>query len=59
MSGLVIVPSSLTQAIHTAIEKALNGRPCSDQDREGLFDQLLSYYDEHGVIPAFELKQKA
>ena len=54
---LVVVPDSLRDALYAAIEKALHGRPCTDQDRETLYGQLLAYYDEHGRIPEFELKQ--
>ena len=58
MSHLVIVPNSLSDKIHAAIDKALDGRPCDDETREHLYGQLLSYFDEHGVIPDFELHAK-
>lgn len=55
MSRLVIVPNSLRDQIHAAIDKALAGRPCDDETREHLYGQLLDYFDEHGTIPDFTL----
>jgi hypothetical protein len=52
---LVIVPSSLRDAINAALDKALDGRPCDADSREVLYDQLLCYFDEHGAIPDFTL----
>lgn len=52
---LVAVPNELSDAIHTAIDKDLDGRPCDDESRRILYGQLLSYYDEHGRIPSFSL----
>jgi len=58
MSRLVIVPNDLRDKIHTAIDEALGGRPCSNEDREILYGQLLDYFDEHGCIPDFDLKEQ-
>jgi hypothetical protein len=58
MSTLLIVPNVLSAAIHEAIIKALHGRPCSDEDRDHLYHQLLAHYDEHGTIPVFSLEAK-
>lgn len=56
---LVRVPNELHNLIHTAIDKALDGRPCTDTDRKTLYDQLLSYFNEHGVVPGFSLEKSA
>jgi hypothetical protein len=50
-----IVPDSLRDAINAALDKALDGRPCDADSRAVLYDQLLCYFDEHGVIPDFAL----
>lgn len=55
---LVIVPNALSDAIYAAIDKALNGRPCVPEERESLYHRLLGYYDEHGVIPDFTLREE-
>lgn len=52
---LVIVPDWLSANINSAIDKALDGRPCGPFDRDMIFQQLLSHYDEHGTIPDFSL----
>ena len=52
---LVIVPNSLDAAIHAAIDKALEGRPCDDESRGVIYQQVLDYYYEHGAMPDFQL----
>ena len=54
---IVVVPNELHDCIRAAIVGALNGRPCSDDDREILYRQILSYFNEHGFIPDFSLKE--
>lgn len=54
---LVVVPNSLRDLLLAAIDKALVGRPCDDESREILYQQLLDYYDEHGTIPDFDLRE--
>lgn len=56
---LLIVPNTLRDAIHAAIDKALDGRPCDDESREVLYGQLLMYFNEHGRIPEFDLTEAA
>lgn len=56
--SIVIVPNSLSDAIHAAIDRELNGRPMEAEEREIIYGQLLSYYDEHGRIPDFYLKPR-
>jgi hypothetical protein len=50
-----IVPDSLRDAINAALDKALDGRPCDADSRAVLYDQLLSHFDKHGVLPDFTL----
>ena len=52
---LVIVPNVLQDAINEALDKAIVEVPDAAQDREVLYQRLLEYYDEHGVIPEFTL----
>jgi hypothetical protein len=54
---LVIVPDSLRLAINQALDEAIALQPCAAADRERLYDQLLAYFDEHGVIPLFTLSK--
>lgn len=52
---LLVVPNAIRDAIYAAIDKALDGRPCTDESREVIYGQILAYYDEYGRIPAFDL----
>ena len=54
---LCIVPERLRETLMAAIDKALNGRPCTDKDREILYGQLLAFFDQHGCIPEFTLNE--
>lgn len=51
----VILPNSLRDEINAAIDAALKGRVCSDDERRSIFAQLLSYVDAYGVLPEFSL----
>jgi len=55
----VIVPNSLRDAIYARIDAALAEFPDAASDREIFYSQLLAYFDEHGVIPEFELANKS
>ena len=52
---IVTVPDSLDQAINTALDAAFVQTPAAEPDRAVLYQQLLAYFDEHGVIPTFTL----
>ena len=54
----VIVPDSLSHAIYAKVDAAIALAPDAAPDREYFYERLLSYFDEHGVIPDFELKAK-
>jgi hypothetical protein len=55
---MVIVPNELAAAIYAKIDAALVDCPDAAPDREAFYGQLLDYFDEHGVIPAFSLVKK-
>jgi hypothetical protein len=52
---IVIVPNSLSDAIYKKIDVALVECPDATPDRELFYNHLLSYFNEHGVIPDFSL----
>lgn len=55
---MVIVPNSLSEAIYAKIDEQIALVPDAAKDREPLYQQLLDYFDEHGVIPDFSLVRK-
>lgn len=55
---IVIVPNSLRDEIYARIDKVLDGRLISDSDREIIYSLILAYFDEHGVIPDFNLEKR-
>ncbi len=56
---LVIVPDSLRAAIDKKLDEAYAKVPEASADREVHYHYLLSYFDEHGVIPEFELHKRS
>ncbi len=52
---LVIVPNSLSDAINKKLDAAIAKCPDAEKDRDTLYQQLLTYFDEHGVVPDFTL----
>lgn len=55
MTRMVIVPNELRDAINAAIDEQIAKVPDAAPDREHFYQTLLNYYDQHGVIPPFEL----
>lgn len=56
---ILIVQNYVRDAINAALDKALEGFPEeAAKEREALYQWLLGYYDEHGVIPEFKLRKK-
>ena len=60
---MVIVPNELADAIHAKISAAIAELPegeheTAEADRPALYQHLLSYFDEHGMIPDFSLQKK-
>lgn len=54
----VIVPNSLHDEINAKLDIAIAKVPDAEKDREVLYQQLLEYFDEHGVVPDFELQRR-
>lgn len=52
---MVIVPNELADAIYEKLDAEIAKHPDAAVDRAIFFDQLLAYYDQHGVIPEFSL----
>jgi len=52
---LVIVPNDLRDAIYAKVDAALEEVPEATPDREVFYDQLLSHFNQHGVVPDFTL----
>ena len=55
---LVIVPDSLRNAINAKLDAAIAEVPDAAKDRDALYQMLLEYFDEHGVIPDFQLQKR-
>lgn len=53
--SLVIVPNEVSEAIHAALAKAAEGLILTNEEYEIHYNQLLNYFDEHGMIPEFSL----
>ena len=53
-----IVPNYIADAINANLDAAFAECPEAAKDREVLYGQLLDYFDEHCVIPDFNLKKK-
>ena len=56
--SIVIVPNQLRDAIMAKLEAEFAKFPDAEIDRDGLYHQLLAYFDEHGEIPDFRLVKK-
>lgn len=53
----IIVPNEVRDAINAKLDAAFLVCPDAAKDREILYNQLLSDYNENGTIPDFELKK--
>lgn len=53
--NIVIVPNFLRNAINEKLDTAITKCPDAKKDREILYNQLLSYFNEHGELPEFEI----
>jgi hypothetical protein len=54
----VVVPNSLSSAINQKLDEALVGFPdISEEDRDQLYRQLLSEFDERGLVPDFSIEK--
>jgi hypothetical protein len=59
MSRMVILPNALGRQIDDVLDAELAKHPAAAPDRELFRDQLINYFDEHGVIPEFSLEKCA
>lgn len=56
---IVVVPDTLHAEINRALDAALSKAPGAEPDRELFYEQLLAFFDEHGVLPEFSLVRDA
>jgi hypothetical protein len=54
----VIVPDYLHEAITKKLDEALKEVPEAEECRPHLYKQLLSYFNDTGVIPDFSIIKK-
>lgn len=51
-----MVPNKVRDAINASLDVALKQWPdATAHDRRVLYQEVLDYYDKHGVIPDFEI----
>ena len=55
---IIAVPNYIRDQINAKLDAAIAEVPEAEKDREVLYQQLLQYLDEHGVIPDFSLARK-
>lgn len=56
---IAVIPNELSNAINKKLDAAFEDFPEAEKDRDGLFRQLLYYFDEHGILPDFKLVKKS
>lgn len=54
---LVIVPNYIADAINAKLDAAIAACPEAAKEREVLYEQLLGYFNEHGIIPEFHIQK--
>jgi hypothetical protein len=58
--NFVIVPDTLSKAINDKLDIVLNAMPPeAEASRAGLYQQLLSFYNENGYLPEFTVTKNA
>ena len=57
MSGFLIVPDALYDAIHKKLDEEIRKHPDAEKDRDYLYRQCLDYFAEHGSMPNFTLER--
>jgi len=55
---IAIVPNYVRDAINAKLDDAYVIAPEAEIDRQIHYNALLTYFDEHGVIPDFTLQHK-
>lgn len=53
---VVIVLNQLRDSIYEKIDSQLENLPHLKEKREEIYNQLLNYYDDHGIIPDFNIE---
>lgn len=51
----VIVPDALSHAINAKLDEALAKMPDAATEREALYHQLLSFFNDYGFLPEFTI----
>lgn len=52
---MIIVPNFIRDSINEKLNIAFKEVPDAAKDRDYFYEELLNYYDEHGIIPDFNL----
>lgn len=53
----MIVPNYLSEEIYKKVDAQLEICPNLKPHREDIYNKILRYFDEHGVIPDFSLEE--
>lgn len=56
--GFVIVPDTLHDNIHKALDAEIAKWPDAEKDRELLFQQILTFFHQYGYLPEFSLEPR-
>lgn len=54
----LVIPNSLRDEINRRLDEQIALAPDAEADREVLYNQLVHYFNENGVIPDFSLVKK-
>ena len=54
---IYIIPNELRDKINKKLDEAIKKVPAAEKNREYLYNSLLTYYNEHGIVPDFDLKK--
>jgi hypothetical protein len=57
MSGFIVVPDALYNAIHKRLDEEFQKFPDAEKDRDHLYHQILEFFSEHGFLPEFTLEK--
>jgi hypothetical protein len=55
---MFVIPDSLFKMINEELDLAIAKCPDAENEREALFDELLTIFSEYGHIPEFTLAKK-
>ena len=58
MNSLVVIPTTLHDAINEKLDTAIKACPGAEVDRDELYSIILGYVDEHGCLPNFTIKKR-